>query len=155
MAQTYNFAPITEENGPLAKYEIGETVHKTVRIMSCIYTGNQGFGVYEVDENDRRFTIIGSFPYQLSMNAFYRITGQVVLDKRGLRQIKISDCESTFPTTEQGIITVLQTLHGLDTQAYKLYSIVGPDVLTILQNEPRKIVSMVKGVGIKRAKTWQ
>ena len=69
MAQTYNFAPITEENGPLAKYEIGETVHKTVRIMSCIYTGNQGFGVYEVDENDRRFTIIGSFPYQLSMNA--------------------------------------------------------------------------------------
>ena len=58
MAQTYNFAPITEENGPLAKYEIGETVHKTVRIMSCIYSGNQGFGVYEADENDRRFSCL-------------------------------------------------------------------------------------------------
>jgi len=147
--------PETEENGPLAKYRIGDSIHKTVRIMSCIYFGNQGFAVYEVDENDRRFTIAGNFPYQLSMNAFYKITGEVSLDKKGIRQIKVSDCEATLPTTEQGIITVLQTLHGLDTQAHKLYSIVGPDVLELLQNDPAKVASLVKGVGIKRAKAWQ
>lgn len=155
MGQLYNFMPETEENGPLAKYEIGETVHKTVRAMSCRYYGDQGFAVYEVDEDNRRFVITGNFPYQLSMNAFYHIVGDVALDKKGIRQIKVSECEATLPTTEQGIITVLQTLHGLDTQAYKLYSVVGPKILELLQNEPAKVASMVKGVGIKRAKAWQ
>lgn len=155
MSPLYNFAPETEENGPLAKHKLNETVHKTVRVMACIYIGAQGYAVYEVDEDNRRFTITGNFPYKLAMNAFYQITGEVVLDKRNVRQIKISDCEATLPTTEQGIITVLQTLHGLDTQAYKLYSIVGPSILDLLQNDPAKVASMVKGIGINRAKAWQ
>lgn len=155
MAPSYNFMPETEETGPLAKYELGETVHKVVRAMTCLYLGDQGFGVYEVDENNRRFTIVGNFPYKLAMNSFYKIVGTVALGKRSLRQIKIIECEATLPNTEQGIITVLQTLHGLDTQAYKLYSIVGPDILDILQNNPEQVAAMVKGVGIKRARGWQ
>ena len=60
--QLYHYKPYTPESGPLAKYELGECVTKTVRIMSCIYKGDEGFGIYEVDEKDRRFTIIGNFP---------------------------------------------------------------------------------------------
>lgn len=151
----YNYLPATEENGPLAKYNLGEVVQKTVRIMGCIYAGEQGYAVYDAEEEDRRFTISGAFPYKLSMNAFYQISGEVMLDKRGIRQIKVSECRATLPTDQQGIINVLQTLHGLDTQAHKLFSVVGSSVLTIMKTEPERIASMVKGVGLKRAKMWQ
>lgn len=155
MGATYNFMPETEENGPLATYEMGEIVHKTVRITSCIFSGKENFRVYEADENDRRFIIAGNFPYDLSMNGFYQITGVVSLDKKNIRQLKVIEYEATLPTTEQGIITVLQTLHGLDTQAYKMYSAIGPSVLNLLKSDPQKVVTRVKGVGLKRAKEWQ
>lgn len=151
----FNYLPETEENGPLAGFNLGDIIHKTVRIMTCIYKGDQGFAVYDVEEDERRFVITGAFPYDLMLNGFYLIKGEVTLDKRGNRQIKVQTCESTLPKDKNGILTVLRTLHGLDTQAHKLYSIVGPDILDILKNEPQKVVAMVKGVGIKRAKAWQ
>ena len=33
----YNYAPATEENGPLASCEIGDKVTKTIRTVNCIY----------------------------------------------------------------------------------------------------------------------
>lgn len=152
----FNYAPVTEENGPLAKYKVGETVHKVVRAMSCRYSDGNGFYIYEVEEDDRWFTIKGSFPYDLDLNAYYEISGTVVVDKkRGNRLINVLSCTSTFPTTKMGIITVLQTLHGLDTQAHKLYDLVGPTILDDLMKDPDAVAAKVKGVGVKRARIWQ
>lgn len=151
----FNFLPATEEFGALAKYEIGEVVHKTVRAMVCIYKSDQGFHVYEVDDDGRRFIIAGTFAYPLALNAFYHVTGEVAIDKKGVRQLKVQECESTLPTDEEGILTVLRTLHGLDIQAYKLYSVIGPKILEVLRDDPAKVAMSVKGVGLKRAKGWQ
>lgn len=151
----FNYKPETAEHSILAKYKQGETVHKTVRVLACIYKGDNGFAIYNVEEDARSFVILGNFPYDLVLNSYYNISGEIVLSKKNEKQIKISSCSVAQPTDREGILTVLRTLHGLDTQAYKLYSIVGPDVLDILQNNPQKIASMVKGVGIKRAKAWQ
>lgn len=151
----FRYLPETEENGPLAKYEIGEMVHKTVRIMDCFYRGDNGFFIYGVEENCRRFTITGSFPYDFVMNGYYVVSGTVALDRKGKRQLKIIECESTLPIDKDGIIAVLQTLHGLDIRAYKLYDAIGPRVLELLKTNPEAIVGKVKGIGLKRAKGWQ
>lgn len=153
----YNYAPATEENGPLASCEIGDKVTKTIRTVNCIYY-SESFQVYQVaqvNSENRFFTIVGSFPYRLSLNAYYIITGTVTESKRHEKQVKVETCESTFPTDYNGIITVLKTLHGLDTQAYKLYDRIGPNVLELIKTAPEMVAEMVKGIGKKRAKAWQ
>ena len=154
-SEGFRYLPETPENGPLAKYELGETVTKLVRTVNCIYNGNQGFQVYNVEEEQRHFIIAGVFPYQLALNAYYSITGEIAVDKKGIRQIKVKSCESALPSDKNGIITVLRTLHGLDTQAHKLYNIIGPNVLELIKTDPLLIAKSVKGVGVKRAKAWQ
>lgn len=151
----FNYKPETAENSVLAAYEIGSIVHKTVRVIMRIYKGDNGFAIYNVEEDARNFVILGNFPYDLILNSYYNISGEIVVSKKNEKQIKVHSCTVAQPTDREGILTVLRTLHGLDTQAYKLYSIVGPDVLDVIQNDPQKIVAMVKGVGIKRAKAWQ
>ena len=151
----FHFDLMTEENGPLAKYAIGTEVQKTVQVITLIYTGDQGFAIYDTLIGDRRCTIAGTFPYKLKINAFYAVTGTVALDKRGNRQLKVIACEVALPKDRQGILTVLQSLHGLNTQANKLYDIMGPDVLQILMNSPKTIVEKVKGIGMTRARRWQ
>lgn len=153
----FNYAPVTSSNGPLAKYEVGATVSKTVRAVNCIYY-SEGFQVYQVEivNSEGYFvTIVGTFPYRLVLNAYYNVEGIVSEDKRGEKQIKVTSCESTLPTDYNGIITVLKTLHGLDTQAYQLYDKVGPEILELLKTDPDKVASMVKGVGKKRVRAWQ
>lgn len=151
----YNFMPATEEYSVLAPYAINQEIEKIVKIMAQIYI-NENFGIYSVEENARSFTITGNFPYTLSLNAFYKIKGKVVLDKKtNRRQVRVSMCEATFPEDEEGILTVLRSLHGLDTKAYQLYSIIGPDILSIIMTDPKTLVKQVKGVGMKRAQGWQ
>ena len=151
----FHFEPMSEENGPLAKYAVGTEVQKTVQIMGCSYTGEQGFAIYDTLIGERRCPICGDFPYKLRVNAFYAVTGTVALDKRGCRQLRVITCESALPKDRRGIVTILQTLHGLNTQANKLYDILGPDVLQILMEDPQTVVSKVKGIGMTRAKRWQ
>ena len=108
----FNYAPATEENGPLARYSVGEKVEKIVRPMSCIYHGDNGFYIYEVEENDRWFVIKGSFPYELILNSYYAITGTICLEKkRNTKQINVTSCESALPVNKEGVITVLKSLH--------------------------------------------
>ncbi len=155
--KTFNYAPQTAANSPLSKYNVGDSVTKTVRTVNCIYC-NEGFQVYQVELVDKEgyfISIVGTFPYRLSLNAYYNVSGEVAVDKRGEKQIKISSCESTFPTDYNGIITVLKTLHGLDTQAHKLYEEIGPNVLELLKTDPEQVAARVKGIGKKRAKEWQ
>lgn len=151
----YNYAPVTEENGPLASFDIGETVNKIVRPMSCIYCGDNGFYIYDVEEDGRWFIMKGSFPYELILNSYYEITGTICLDKkRNTRQINVLSCESTLPVNKEGIITVLRTLHGLDLMAEKIYDIIGPKVLDIIENNPDYVAERVPGVGKQRARNW-
>lgn len=151
----YNFAPATEEFSVLAPFAINEEIEKTVKIMALIYK-NDNFGIYSVEENARSFTITGDFPYTLTLNSFYKIKGKVVLDKKtNRRQVRVSMCEAAFPEDEEGILTVLRSLHGLDTKAYQLYSIIGPDILSVIMTDPKALVKRVKGVGMKRAQGWQ
>lgn len=152
----FNYRPETEDNSILAPYSIGETLHKTVHVLNCIYKGDNGFAIYDVEEDARRFVILGNFPYDLALNAYYKVTGEVAVNKRNnTKQLQVNSCQTAFPDDREGILTVLRTLHGLDTQAFKLYSIIGPNILDILQNNPEQIAKTVKGVGIKRAKAWQ
>jgi len=152
----FNYAPATEENGPLAKYAIGEKVEKIVRPMSCIYHGDNGFYIYEVEEDDRWFIIKGSFPYELILNSYYAITGTVCLEKkRNVKQINVTSCESTLPANKAGVITVLRSLHGLDLMADRLYKIIGPDVLDIIVDDPDSIAEKVPGVSQERVRRWQ
>lgn len=152
----FNYPTETEDNSILAPYSVGETIHKTVHILNSIYKGDNGFAIYDVEENARRFVILGNFPYDLALNAYYKVVGDVTVNKKNnTKQLQITSCQTAFPNDREGILTVLRTLHGLDTQAFKLYSIIGPNVLDILQNNPEQIAKTVKGVGIKRAKAWQ
>lgn len=152
----FNYAPATEENGPLAKYAIGEKVEKIVRPMSCIYHGDNGFYIYEVEEDDRWFIIKGSFPYELILNSYYAITGTVCLEKkRNVKQINVTSCESTLPANKAGVITVLRSLHGLDLMADRLYKIIGPDVLDIIVDDPDSIAEKVPGISQERVRRWQ
>jgi len=151
----YNFMPATEEYSVLASFAINQEIEKTVKIMAQIYKRDD-FGIYSVEENARSFTILGSFPYDLSLSSYYKIKGKVVLDKRTKRrQVRVSECEAAFPKDEEGILTVLRSLHGLDTRAYQIYSTMGSDVLSIMMADPKAVVSKVKGVGMKRAQGWQ
>lgn len=150
----YSYLPATEEYSILAQYDLNQEIEKTVKVMAQIYINND-FGIYSVEENTRSFTITGNFPYTLSLNSYYKIKGKVVLDKKNCRQVRVSSCEATFPEDEEGILTVLRTLHGLDTKAYQIYSAIGPDVLSIMMNDPKALVGKVKGVGLKRAQGWQ
>lgn len=151
----YNFTPATEEFSVLAPFALNQEIEKTVKVMAQIYIGD-GFGIYSVEENARSFTITGSFPYMLSLNSFYKIKGKVVLDKKtNRRQVRVTACEAAFPKDEEGILTVLRSLHGLDTKAYQLYSVIGPDILSILMTDPKAVATKVKGVGMKRAQGWQ
>lgn len=152
-AATFNYS--LDLSDPLDGLAVGQTVHKTVRAMSCIYKGGDGFAIYEVDEDLRRFTILGDFPYDLPLNAYYKITGEVVLDKKGRRQVKVSQSEATLPQDRDGIITVLRTLHGLDTQAHKLYDKIGDNVLTMICEEPEKVAELCEGVSLISVKGWQ
>lgn len=152
----FNYAPATEENGPLARYSVGEKVEKIVRPMSCIYHGDNGFYIYEVEENDRWFVIKGSFPYELILNSYYAITGTICLEKkRNTKQINVTSCESALPVNKEGVITVLKSLHGLDLMANRLYKIIGPDILDVIVSDPDSVAAKVPGISQDRARRWQ
>lgn len=152
----FNYAPVTEENGPLARFKVGESVKKIVRPMSCLYLGDNGFAIYDVEEDGRWFVVKGTFPYELILNSYYEITGIVCIDqRRGTRQISVQSCTSTMPVNKEGIITVLRTLHGLDLMAERLYNLVGPDVLDQIVSHPDSIVEKVPGIGKERVRRWQ
>ena len=152
----FNYAPVTEENGPLASYAVGEKVEKIVRPMTCIYRGQEGFYIYEVEEDDRWFVIKGSFPYELILNSYYAITGTVCLDKkRNTKQINVLSCESTMPESKDGVLTVLRSLHGLDLMAMRLYKAIGPNVLDVLVNDPESVAKKIPGISVEKARRWQ
>lgn len=153
----YNYAPVTEENGPLASYKIGETIKKIVRPMSCLYRSEEnGFCIYDVEEDGRWFIIKGNFPYALILNSYYEITGTVCVDKkRNTRQINIQSCSSTMPVSKDGVITVLRTLHGLDLIAERLYNRIGPDILDKIMSSPEYIADKVPWIGSEQILRWQ
>ena len=43
----FNYAPATIDNSPLSKYNLGDSVEKTVRTVNCIYY-SESFQVYQV-----------------------------------------------------------------------------------------------------------
>jgi len=152
----YNYAPVTEENGPLASFKIGDSVTKIVRPMSRLYRNDDGFSIYDVEEDGRWFVIKGTFPYELILNSYYEITGTICYDqKRNARQINVQNCMSVMPANKNGIITVLRTLYGLDLMAERVYDLVGPDVLDLIVSDPEFVAEKVPGVGKKRVLHWQ
>lgn len=152
----YNYAPETAETSFLSQFNEKDEITCIVRIMAMIYyREDTGYGVYEAEDEDaHRFNITGTFLSSLVLNGYYKITG-IVATYRGDRQIKVSSISSAAPTSEEGVVNVLRTLHGLDSRAWTLYEYFGPGILDLIKTHPEEVAAKIKGVGMKRVKLWQ
>ena len=153
----FNYAPETVENGALAPYKVGSEVTKVVRVLNLLYLNKAtGFAVYQVEEDERILVIRGFFPTAIQMNGYYEVSGKVT-ERDGEKQIDVSRYHSAMPADREGIINVLKTLHGLDTKAYKLYSICGQSILEQIRSDPDSVAEKMKGLGFskKMVLLWQ
>ena len=153
----FNYAPETKETGALSAYRDGTRVTKVVRVLNLLFLNREtGYRVLQVEENDRIFTIKGYFPTEISLNGYYEVDGEV-RTRNGEKQLDVSSYKTTVPTDKEGVINVLQTLHGLDTRAHKLYSICGPMVIEQIKKDPDAVAKKMKGLGFgpKEVRDWQ
>ena len=152
----YNYAPETAETSFLSQFNEKDEFSCIVRIMTRIYfREDTGYGVYEVEDEDaHRFNISGTFLSELALNGYYQVTG-VIASYKGERQVKVSSINTATPASEEGIINVLRTLHGLDSRAWKLYEYFGPGILDLIKEHPEEVAVRIKGIGMKRVKLWQ
>ena len=152
----YNFANTLPGDSILASYKEGSMIKMKVRIMDCLFhKPDTGFGIYSVEtESLRRFKIVGVFVISISVNRYYEVTG-VVTKRAGEWQLEVKDCQSTFPDEQEGILTVLRTLHGLNTQANIVYRYLGKNSLQLIHDNPEEVVRRIPGVSLKRARIWQ
>jgi len=152
----FNFAQDLASDSVLSSYQEGSEATISVRVIDCLYRNKEtGFGVYLVEnENRRRFKIIGIFASQLRINYYYEVTGTVI-KREGEWQLDVKQYQSTFPQDQEGVLTVLRTLSGLNTQANVVYKRLGNQALKIIHDSPEKVVRCVPGVSLKRAKVWQ
>ncbi|MEK3956051.1 MULTISPECIES: SF1B family DNA helicase RecD2 [unclassified Psychrobacillus] len=141
--------------GYLAGKEIGERLTITGIVRDEFYYDNiNRFGVYSIELDDMRTKVSGEFPYQLKVGQTYQIRGKVYEYKEEL-QLKADAVYPERPSTKEGIVAFLQTLHGLNIRANLLYETYGMDVINILMKEPERIAEEVRGIGAKSVKAWQ
>lgn len=153
----FNFSQdLSTFDSVLASYKEGSTISVSVRAVDCHYlNSDSGFGIYSVeDENYRRFKVVGTFASPIQLNRYYNMTGKVA-KKKGEWQLEISEYKNALPKDTDGILTVLKTLSGLDTQAGIVHRYLGKDTLTLIHDAPEEVVRRVPGVSLKRALIWQ
>jgi len=149
----FNYAPFTADS-VLSEYREGAPYRGIVRATHRIFTNQTGFGVYKVEDGKaKQFSISGSFPTPLSINAYYEIEGKVGRF-RGEKQVTVSSYRSATPKNAEGIINVLKTLPGLSERAHSLYTYFGSKVLDIIKKDPERVAE-IRGISLKRAKSWQ
>ena len=143
--------------GVLNSVPVGQRLVKSGRVVNRIYTAkDSGYGVYEIEDSaNRRFIVAGQFPVQPKVDGFYEFTGTVKPGKRGGNQLAVEKFHSVLPETSTGVITLLTTLPGLDTDAHKLYELFGQEVLEVIKTDPERVANAMKGVSLGRAKVWQ
>lgn len=153
----FNYAPETRETGALSAYRDGTQVTKMVRVLNLLFFNREtGYKVLQVEEDDRLFTMKGYFPSEINLNGYYEVEGRV-WTRNGEKQLDVASYKTAVPTDKEGVVNVLKTLHGLDTRAYKLYSICGPTVIEQIMKDPDSVAQKMKGLGFgaKAVKDWQ
>ena len=153
----FNYAPETKDTGALSAYRDGTQVTKVVRVLNLLFFNQEtGYRVLQVEEDDRLFVMKGYFPSEINLNGYYQVEGKV-WTRNGEKQLDVASYKTAVPTDKEGIINVLKTLHGLDTRAYKLYSICGPTVIEQIMKAPDSVARKMKGLGFgaKAVRDWQ
>ncbi len=143
----FNYAPETRESGVLEQYPEGTKLVKIVRVLDALYENKEtGFCVYRVEEDGRLFVVKGFFPTKVNLNGYYEIRGTVTVKDRE-KQLSVESYHSAIPANKDGVINLLQTLHGLDSSAHKLYAVCGPTVIEQIKNDPEGVAQKLAGSG--------
>lgn len=152
----YNFSQNALAESVLEQAGEGADVTVCGRIVECYYQKpDTGFGIYGIENEDfRRIKVVGVFASKINYDLYYEFTGKSV-KKSGEWQLEVSSYKQTFPTSPAGIMGVLKTLSGLNTQANIVYNVLGKDSLRLIHDNPKEVADRLPGVSLKRAKIWQ
>lgn len=140
----------------LNQYPAGTTLKlKGMTRGERFFQEENGFGIYNFESEDRlHFPIKGEFLDHLIIGATYEVEGQVE-NYRGEHQLRIKTCTQTIPSCKDGIISYLQTLHGLKNKAHDIYRVFGTKSIDMLLNDPIEVAKQVPGIGKKSALHFQ
>lgn len=107
----------------------------------------------KLDDKKDRFTAVGVMPF-LAEGEHVRLTGEWDEHRDFGRQLKVTECESTAPTSRTGIEKYLASglIKGIGpSTARLLVQQFGADTLRVLTDEPERLTE-VTGIGRKRAR---
>ena len=152
----FNFSKETLSESVLENAGVGAKATIVGRMMNCIYRKpDTGFGIYEIETEDyHRIKVVGVFPSKIGFDLFYEFCGKVS-KKDGELQLEVESYKKTFPTSPAGIMGILSTLSGLNTQAQIVYKALGSESLKLIHDNPKEVASRLPGVSLKRAMLWQ
>lgn len=152
----FDLYDLEKESPEWLELPVGTDMTATAIVETEIYYNEeQCFGVYSCrDEEGKFFKAAGEFPYALRIGQTYELRGKVS-ERNGEKQLKVEAAYPERPSTKEGVIAFLKTLHGLKSRADLLYDTYGKDVVDILLNEPDRIVDEVKGIGRKSVASWK
>ena len=152
----YNFADSQQLDSVLAPYGSGAEITIAGRIVNCLFSRPEtGFCLLDIETvGYRRFRAAGIFAAPVSINHYYVFVGRVA-ERDGKWQLEVKSYKRTLPVDPDGIVTVLQTLAGLDTQAHQVYKKLGREALRLIHDNPEEVVNRLKGVSMSRALAWQ
>lgn len=156
-AKGFNFSDDNSISGVLDKYKPGSHIIKTGRLCRELYKAqDSAYHIYLAEDNDgRRFVVSGQFPVLPSLDGYYEFIGTIKTGSKNEKQISVENYHAITPTTEDGVLTLLTTLPGLDTMAPRIYDEFGTNSIGTIKEFPELVVERVKGVTIKKVKQWQ
>jgi exodeoxyribonuclease V alpha subunit len=140
----------------LESYKNNEKITKTaIPTFQIMFREDSGFGIYICeDENEKQFSIKGTFISELVIGQTYSIEGNVTTYK-GEKQIFVSKVKNVKPINKKGIIAYLQTLKGLKSKAELIYEEFGEKSIDILMEDPMQVAKAISGIGAKSVMNWK
>lgn len=140
----------------LEGYKNNEYVTKTaIPTFQIMFKEDSGFGIYTCeDENEKQFSIKGSFVSELVIGQTYQLEGYVKTYK-GEKQLNVNKVRNVKPVNKKGIIAYLQTLKGLKSKAELIYEEFGAKSIEILMEDPMQVAKKISGIGQKSVMNWK
>ena len=155
----FNYFNLGKSKTMLNKYKEGEKIELEGICKSVVFKSEESdYGVYNFEtiseDSDVRFKVQGSFTNGLIEGQSYKLKGKVI-NYKGEKQLRIFEYFISKPINKKGIISYLQTLHGLKKKAELIYDEFGDECINILLKDPFKISNKIKGIGKKSVTKWQ
>lgn len=150
----FNYAPEIASEGFLSDYSLKDELTVMVQVQLELYRNNgNGWSVYMVEAEDRRFKISGTFTAPLSLGSYYNVSG-VVDEYNNERQLSVKKYEAADVESEEEILNVLRTIEELNTSAYSVYRKYGPNILKDLSDNPER-VAKVLCIPLQEVSKWR